>query len=173
MTEAGAPAQAGSPSPVVKPPDPEVSPELAVADVAEVQTFVKSVSSGTDDAVEATAALTTACTTTDRPCVVPQQERARVKQPRKQAAPSGVSQDPAAAPLFLQEAKHVALGLHSFWVRRPRGGSDPWSCAVRGGDQSNGDGGYCALLSKHWRRERQRINPAAGRLRIRLPYRLT
>lgn len=122
---------------------------------------MKSVPSGTDDAVEATAA-TTARATTGHQRVVPQQVRARVKEPRKQAAPAGVSQDPAAARVLLQEPKHVVLDLHSLWVGHPRGGSDPWSCAGRGGDQSDGDGCYCTLLSKHWRPERQSITPAAA-----------
>jgi hypothetical protein len=90
-----------------------------------VQSFVTSVPSGTDDAVEATTAVTTARATTDRQRVVPQQERARVIQPRKQAPPTAaVSQDPAAAPLVLQELKHVVLGL-PLWVRHPRGGGYP------------------------------------------------
>ena len=65
-------ALTGSPSPVVEPLDPEVSPGVAVADVADVETFVKSVSSRTDDAVEATAVVPTGCATTDHLRVVPQ-----------------------------------------------------------------------------------------------------
>jgi hypothetical protein len=127
-----------------------------------VETFVKSVSSGTDDAVEATAAVTTARATTDRLRVVAQQERARVIEPRKQAAPSPVvSQDPAAALGLLQEPEDVALGLPSR-VGHPRGGSCARGCAVRGGDQSDGDGRYRTLLSKHYRSEGQSITPAAG-----------
>jgi len=87
-------ASSGSPAPVVKPLDPEVAPEAAVADIADVETFVQSVSSGTDDAVEATGAVTTGRATTGHVRVVPQQVRARVKEPREQAAPSGMAQDP-------------------------------------------------------------------------------
>jgi len=157
-------ASSGSPAPVVKPLDPEVAPELAVADVADVETFAGSVSSRTDDAVEATAAVTTARTTTDRLRVVPQQERARVIEPRKQAAASAaVSQDPAAAPLVLQEPKHVALGLPSR-VRYPGRGSYPRGCAVRRGDESEGDRSYRTLCSRHWRRRSGEHSVGAGRL---------
>lgn len=144
-------------SPVDEPLDPEVSPELGVADVADVQTLAQSVASGTDDAVEATALVRIVRATTDRLRAVLQHVRAPVVEPRKQAAPSGVSQDPALAQLLIQEPKHVALGLPSLRVRHPRWGSDPRDCAVGGSNQS--DGGDCSTPTKHDHAKRQRITP--------------
>jgi hypothetical protein len=125
---------------------------------------VQSVSSGTDDAVEATEAVMTTRGTTGDLRVGPQQVRARVIESREQAAPSGMAQDPAATPVLLEESKHVALGLHSFWVRRPGAGGYPWSCALGAGEQSKGDRSYRTLCSRHWRRRGGEHSVGAGRL---------
>ena len=125
---------------------------------------MQSVSSGTDDAVEATGAVTTARATTGHVRVVPQQVCAWVKEPREQAAPSGMAQDPSATPVLLQESKHVALGLRSLWVRRPGVGGYPWSCALGAGEQSKGDRSYRTLCSRHWRRRGGEHSVGAGRL---------
>jgi hypothetical protein len=110
---------------VEAPVDPEVS--VFEPEVADVETFVRAVSSGTDDAEEAIAVVGIPRAKTPRLGVVPQETRARVKEPWIEASASAMAQDPAAAPFLLEEPKHVALDLRSRWARPARHGSAPWS----------------------------------------------
>jgi hypothetical protein len=113
-----------------------------------VETFVRPVSSGANNAEVAATAAGISRTTTTHLRVVPEQVRARVKESRIQASASRMAQDPAAAPVLLQEPKHIVLGLRSVRVRDGLGGSDP-SSVVCGDDQSGSSGGQCTDLSKH------------------------
>jgi len=113
-----------STSPVIQPLDPEVP--LPEPDVADVEPLVTAVSSGTDNAEEATAAMAILRANTAHGRVVPEQLCAGVVEPSKQAATSPVSQDPALAAHLLQESENVVLGLLLRRKRRRRA-SGPWS----------------------------------------------
>jgi hypothetical protein len=94
------------------PLDPEI--RVAEPEVADVETFVTAVLTGTNDAEVATAAVGIARAKTPHLRVVPEELRSRVEEPRVEPSTARVPQDPTGARILLQEPKHVVLGLHFF-----------------------------------------------------------
>ena len=86
-------------SPVEKPLDPEI--RVAESEVADVETFVTAVLTGTDDAEVATAAVGIARAKTPHLRVVPEELRSRVEEPQVEPSAAAVPQDPTAAQILL------------------------------------------------------------------------
>lgn len=74
---------------------------VAEPQIADVETFVTAMLTGTDDAEVATAAVRIARAKTPHLCVVPEELRSRVEEPRVEPSAAGVPQDPTAAEILL------------------------------------------------------------------------
>jgi hypothetical protein len=119
---------------VVQPFNPEVL--IPEPEVADVESFVLPVSSGTHDAEVAAAAVGILRATTGHLRVVSDQLRPGVVEPRIQLPAAAVSQDPAVPLRLIQEPKDVALGLHLFGVEDGCCGGDLRSSRVCKDEQS-------------------------------------